>query len=542
MNSSQAKIVNNQNLNTCESTSLSLRSTERDVVGYYAESHSSVKNVPVPNTFIGVYHNEKLDAALRDLNNVIPGRFRSGSTPVEIVQSATTFIQKFTKTVQTFTKTVQTFTDTTRAHPMMNSEAGQSSGTAPFPTHNAATASLATSSRPDSAQSSPKAVERVETDKISPRATDQDAPDDTMKIIRSSDQKISGGEGTRQPKKTPIMAKHHLEHLPEVQLTGIPKNSSTPTKKTKNKKKLASMRDYLAIEREQVTRIHRLLGLNKLSKASTYQVIYNYMQLCQQKHQKILESNNPNWDRSIDYHRDVSANITGSDHAIQEKIRRDMEAQTIEFLRRTIDRDPRAIILLPHISHHGFSSKRKVVSGIIRLIEDCIEKHKPEHGYSDIFEHHRHFCLSQWDDSISSSKDLSKSLRSTLRSETSGSLPGYLGGSSNCSNLESYNSTRPSFPSKGLPTTNNSPNLLGSRDKSRATPLPFGSRWMQQEGGLTQQESGWMQQERGWTQANSQFPPQTTAGSSSQAFPSRETTFQGTQYASILIPDSELTL
>ena len=574
MNKSQAESINNQNLNICGPNTLSLRTTERDVTGYHTKSHNAVKNVPAFNTFVSNLHNDDtLDAALQHLDNVIPDRLKSGQgqTHVKIVQSATIFIQTLTKNIRTLNETIQTLTNeattgATHPIPIIDTGTSQSRNTVPFSINNTTTTSLVMSSPSDSTKSSSRSVKKIETDKISPRAANQDTLNDTMKSIRPK-QKTSERKRTHPHS---LLTHMHQQTSTLCSKDG-PKDSSTPTQKLKRREKGAlKTRKFTSKERSRLDEAQKLLHLNNISKSNTIAAESYYIWLCLNHHQKIpapspstalldmqkepkrAPPHPPNWGQNAGHHLHALPNSKKAVHANIEKSRRNRINNKLDILRLIMKKDPR--LTIPQTTQ---LNRPQTMTESIKLIADCIEKHTPAQGYVDISKQFQFFCLTQQEGSVSSDSDSPESLSDTLRLETPDSLSGYLGGTSNCSSLESYNPPRSSFSSKGSSTADHFPNLPKSHNKSKTTLSPFSGNWIQEAPQFLLQTAGSSYQTlpsrdttsqgirhapdlESWMQENSHTLPQTT-GSSYQTFPPKDATYQSVQYTSILTSDSERT-
>ena len=571
MNKSQAESINDQNLNICGPNTLSLRTTERDVTGYHTKSHNAVKNVPVSNTFVSNLHNDDtLDAALQHLDDVIPERLKSGQgqTHVKIAQSATIFIQTLTKTIRTLNETIQTLTNeattgATHPIPIIDTGTSQSRNTVPSPINNATTTSLVTSSHSDSTKSSSRSVEKFETVKISPRAADQDALNDTTKSIRPN-QKTSERKRTHPHS----LLTHMHQQTSTLRSKDGPKDSSTPAQKLKRSDKYTlkalKTRRFRSRVKNHLHEAKKLLHLKNTSESNTIAAESHYIWLCLNHHQKIsapspstalldiqkeperARPHPPNWGQNAGHHRHALPNFKKAAHANIEKARRDRINNNLNILRFIMKKDPR--LTTPPTAQ---LNRPQTMTESTKLIADCIEKHTPEQGYADISKQFQFFCLTQLEGSVSSDSDSPESLSDTSHLETPDSLSGYLSGASNCSSLESCNPPRSSFSSKVSSTADHFPNLPKSHNKSKTTLSPFSDNWMQGSSQLLPQTTGSSYQTfppkdttsqgmrhapdlESWMQKNSQLLPQTT-GSSYQTFPPKDTTSQGIRHA----PDLE---
>lgn len=519
MNSSQTRNISNQNLNTGELNPLSPRTTERDITGYRAGNHSVATGVPAPNTFINNFcHDNELNAVLQHLSEATPERFRSGSTHVEIVQSATTFIRSLTETIQTFTETIQTFTETAKSHPRMDIESSQSSNAASLPTHNTATTRLVTSLHSDSTKSSSEHIEKIETDKILSRTANQNTLNDTMKIIQPADRKTSENERkmhhssflTRLRQQTPTVAAC-LKRLPE----DIPKDDTPSTKKSKKEKAASRMRDQNRKTSEHFDKIKNLLHLKEPTKVNILKAANRHICLCQRDHQKIQLGNTSTTlpdkqeepsqvlnhpqsslqnTRNCHYKDNASSDIDKKvAHAQAEKSRREEARKEFSKLQSTVTRDPRSTIPPSNFSY----AKEQILTESIGLIENCIKKHAPELGYTNIHQY-QSFYFAQWANPLSSDPNSQVGSSSASCSETATSLSKYPDNSPTPSDPTSYNST---YSSEDLPTAGNSPNRSRSHVESKTALSPFSNWWIQEESSwMQQEESSWIQEESSWIQ------------------------------------------
>ncbi|WP_419533457.1 hypothetical protein [Endozoicomonas sp.] len=374
MNSSQVGSINNHHLNTNESSYLSSHNAEGDAIepcGYYPGVHSAVRNVPAPDTFIRNYYEDMdaLDAALKQLREAIPTPFRSGSTRVEVVQSATTLIHALTATTNT--------------HSMMETETSQSSNSAPFPTQNAAATGLAVGLHTGSTQSSSDVIEKITTGEVSLRAVDQTTLDDVMEMTQLADQQTS--RKRRAPPKTHPAQRYSfrtstlaacLQRLPEGQLTGDnePERQAHNTPRTNTAAREASSvevftdhpmsrnelerhkhnestRKATAREKESYDEIRSLLNLQALPKAEVLAVANCYIQLCQKQHQKMKPDNSlpstalPEMSRVHKQVYKTSSDPQKIAHRGIERKRREKISQAKRGLILTIERDPRGCSL-----------------------------------------------------------------------------------------------------------------------------------------------------------------------------------------------------
>ncbi len=314
-------------------------------------------------------HMDALDAALKQLREATPTPFRSGSTRVEVVQSATTLIHALTATTNT--------------HSMMETETSQSSNSAPFPTQNAAATGLAMGLHTGSTQSSSDVIEKITTGEVSLRAVDQTTLDDVMEMTQLADQQT--------PKKRRVLPKTHpaqrysfrtstlaacLQRLPESQPTGgnEPERQAHNTPRTTTAAREASSvevftdhpmsrnelerhkhnestRKATAREKESYYEIRSLLNLQALPKAEVLAVANCYIQLCQKQHQKMKPDNSlpstalPEMPRVHKQVYKTSSDPQKIAHRGIERKRREKISQAKRGLILTIERDPRSMLL-----------------------------------------------------------------------------------------------------------------------------------------------------------------------------------------------------
>ena len=553
MNDSQVESTNNQKLNTSAPPFFSSHMAKGCAVGYHTGSHSAVANVAASNTFVRDLHrdDESFNAALQHLNKATPDRFKSGSTPVEIIQSATTFIQTRNGTIQALRGTIQTLNGTiqalsgsTQTHPVIDTKNNQSSNADPFPKHSAASTSLVTSLHSDSTESSSKDIEKFATDKISPGTGDRDTRNnDIMEITRIADQKRPESERMHCPdQQTPTQTTSFEPFINALStdntsgrdtesraLTCSPEDypkamyGHEPNQAKQHKLNYSTSRKLKKHCYEEIRGLLHLEGMpvDNLLIAATQHIIF-----CQKHHQKMQLDNTPTSTDQIEkqmnevvtrvtskkpkqgpirkYHEPRSDKEKKRNHADTER-RRNSRVHTLEYLLietltqyQMLD-TPRIMAVLAAQNPDVIATQEATA-----LIGNCIKQHTPEQGYTAFSRPHQVNRLSQPQTSLSSDPHSPTGLSNTLFSEIpdrSSTLP------NNDSLTPKPHNSAPPFFSEDLPIINNSPNLPGSYDKSKRTVRPFNS--LLRHLPLSHQ----------------------TAGSSSQIFPSRDATSQGIQHA-----------
>ena len=607
MNDSPIESTNNQKLNTSAPNPISPHMTKGYAVGYHAESHSAVANVPASNTFVRDLHRDdaNLNAALQHLNKATPGQFRSGSTSVEIIQSATTFmrasdgtvqalsrtiqalngtIQALNGTIQTLSGTIQAFSGSTQTHPVIDTKNSQSSNADPFPKRSTASTSLVTSLHSDSTESSSKDIEKFATNKISPRTGDQDTRNnDIMEITRIADQKRPESERMHCPdQQTPAKTTSFEQSINELSTDNTSGRDTEPRaltcspeddpkamyghEPTQNRQCTSSTKKTYALKKKCIDRIRSVLHL-KGSTAEKVTVFANiYIELCQEHHQKMQLNNNPSPTdplrkavhrvstqilnrkskqiRARRRHEPKSPNNKRRINTEQEHRRKERVHNAEQLLQKTVEQDQRSGARLA-LSLATQNIKLVVISEAADLIDNCMEQHTLEHGYTNIHRIYQLACLKQLTKTFSSDPHSPTGLSNTSFSETPdrSSIPPN-------DSLSSFNpkphNPELSFFFGDLPTINNFPSLSGSYDESKKSVRPTDS--LSQNLLLSPQTASRSSYQtftprdtasqdiqrapnlENWIQANSQLLPQ-TSGSSYQTFTPRDTVSQDIQRA-----------